>query len=340
MPAAAPPCPRLHQRARARTPGRVRRPSKLAAPGPHMGVSGRRYYSASQGRFLGRDPIEEAGGLNLYGFCHNNSVNFWDYHGMSVQDADGSGTGEDLLNKELWWSQTRTSSPKLSAGTRILGFVRGVGGVLEAVAGVALGAATSWTGVGAVAGGVVAMHGFDQALSGFTQTFSGVTVDSVTSQGLQAVGISRNDANLIDAGISVVGSLGAGAATTAIRVSQIAATDPLAIGMSPGQILLTWENGSVALTTADYLALGAGSTSPLAKAEMIARGVNATGQSYIVTTTGIQELLTSLTLIDTGLTPLATFGVGVVGAVATGVSGVVGTVDPNTQPKDPLPPKP
>ena len=73
---------------------------------------------------------------------------------------------------------------------------------------------------------------------------------------------------------------------------------------------------------------------------MIARCVNATGQSYIVTTTGIQELLTSLTLIDTGLTPLATFGVGVVGAVATGVSGVVGTVDPNTQPKDPLPPKP
>lgn len=47
-----------------------------------MGVSGRRYYSPSQGRFLGRDPIEEKGGLQLYGFCGNNSINLWDYLGM------------------------------------------------------------------------------------------------------------------------------------------------------------------------------------------------------------------------------------------------------------------
>lgn len=48
----------------------------------HTKVSGRRYYSPSQGRFLGRDPIEEQGGLNLYGFCGNNGVNRWDYLGM------------------------------------------------------------------------------------------------------------------------------------------------------------------------------------------------------------------------------------------------------------------
>jgi RHS repeat-associated protein len=45
-------------------------------------VSGQRYYSPSQGRFLGRDPIEEDGGLNLYGFCGNNAINRWDYLGM------------------------------------------------------------------------------------------------------------------------------------------------------------------------------------------------------------------------------------------------------------------
>lgn len=45
---------------------------------------GRRYYSSSQGRFLGRDPIEEAGGLNLYRFCQNNSVNAWDRLGCDA----------------------------------------------------------------------------------------------------------------------------------------------------------------------------------------------------------------------------------------------------------------
>jgi RHS repeat-associated protein len=43
---------------------------------------GRRYYSPSQGRFLGRDPIEEKGGLHLYAFCRNNAVNGYDYLGM------------------------------------------------------------------------------------------------------------------------------------------------------------------------------------------------------------------------------------------------------------------
>ena len=43
---------------------------------------GRRYYCPSQGRFLGRDPIDERGGLNLFGFVGNNPVNRWDYLGM------------------------------------------------------------------------------------------------------------------------------------------------------------------------------------------------------------------------------------------------------------------
>ena len=42
---------------------------------------GKRYYSPIQGRFLGRDSIEERGGRNLYAFCLNNSVNRWDLLG-------------------------------------------------------------------------------------------------------------------------------------------------------------------------------------------------------------------------------------------------------------------
>ncbi|MBA4182342.1 MAG: type IV secretion protein Rhs, partial [Anaerolinea sp.] len=44
---------------------------------------GHRYYSPSMGRFINRDPIAEAGGLNLYGFCGNDGINRWDYLGQS-----------------------------------------------------------------------------------------------------------------------------------------------------------------------------------------------------------------------------------------------------------------
>ncbi|MBI5692010.1 MAG: RHS repeat-associated core domain-containing protein, partial [Verrucomicrobia bacterium] len=74
------------------TPGRFSRPSKHAAPGSNMGVSGRRYYDPRNGRFINRDPIEEQGGLNLYGFCRNNPINGWDVLGMDGVTATDYGT--------------------------------------------------------------------------------------------------------------------------------------------------------------------------------------------------------------------------------------------------------
>jgi RHS repeat-associated protein len=43
---------------------------------------GMRYYSPSLGRFTNRDPIEEAGGQNLYGFCGNDPVGRVEFKGM------------------------------------------------------------------------------------------------------------------------------------------------------------------------------------------------------------------------------------------------------------------
>jgi RHS repeat-associated protein len=43
---------------------------------------GFRYYNPLLGRFLGRDPVSERGGLNLYGFVGNNGPNRWDLLGM------------------------------------------------------------------------------------------------------------------------------------------------------------------------------------------------------------------------------------------------------------------
>lgn len=45
---------------------------------------GARYYSPREGRFLGRDPIAEQGGLNLYGFCGNDGLNAVDYLGQNI----------------------------------------------------------------------------------------------------------------------------------------------------------------------------------------------------------------------------------------------------------------
>ena len=46
---------------------------------------GYRYYAPTLGRWLTRDPIEEQGGLNLYGFCGNNANGLYDANGMFAQ---------------------------------------------------------------------------------------------------------------------------------------------------------------------------------------------------------------------------------------------------------------
>ena len=45
---------------------------------------GHRFYDPKNGRFLGRDPIEEQGGMNLYGFCFNDGINHWDVLGNGL----------------------------------------------------------------------------------------------------------------------------------------------------------------------------------------------------------------------------------------------------------------
>jgi RHS repeat-associated protein len=47
---------------------------------------GYRWYSPSLGRWINRDPIEEKGGMNLYGFVGNDGVNWVDLFGLSGSD--------------------------------------------------------------------------------------------------------------------------------------------------------------------------------------------------------------------------------------------------------------
>ncbi len=59
-----------------------------ANSGPRCGLVyyGLRFYNPESGRFINRDPIEESGGLNLYGFMGNSPVNGFELLGLSWFD--------------------------------------------------------------------------------------------------------------------------------------------------------------------------------------------------------------------------------------------------------------
>jgi RHS repeat-associated protein len=69
-------------------------------------VYGYRHYTPKTGQFLGRDPIAEQGGLNLYEFVRNDGVNYWDVLGhnagmMIAQMLKGAGIGPADIWKVL-----------------------------------------------------------------------------------------------------------------------------------------------------------------------------------------------------------------------------------------------
>ena len=55
------------------------------------------FYNPETGSFLNRDPIEERGGENLYGFVKNDGVNAWDYLGMATINAKSSDNIDSTL---------------------------------------------------------------------------------------------------------------------------------------------------------------------------------------------------------------------------------------------------
>ncbi len=72
---------------------------------------GRRYYDPKTGRFLGRDPAGESGGLNLSGFLRNNAINQLDYLGMDLVGMRYFMQSIFVLPK-VTVTATRSSSPE------------------------------------------------------------------------------------------------------------------------------------------------------------------------------------------------------------------------------------
>ncbi|UDQ98357.1 RHS repeat-associated core domain-containing protein [Lentisphaerota bacterium WC36G] len=65
-----------------------------------------RYYNPSTGKWINRDPIQEYGGLNTYGFVNNNSISYIDWLGLSLDiphmtiPDGGGGSGDDIDDKK------------------------------------------------------------------------------------------------------------------------------------------------------------------------------------------------------------------------------------------------
>lgn len=70
---------------------------------------GYRYYDAKNGRFINRDPIEERGGMNLYGFCGNDGINRYDYLGLDGWSLKKLGGWLDRTGKRTvkWLGQNQ-----------------------------------------------------------------------------------------------------------------------------------------------------------------------------------------------------------------------------------------
>ena len=78
----------------------IRFSTKLEDMETGLNSYGYRYYDRNSGRWLSRDPIEEIGGSNIYGFLENDGVDHIDYLGMATIFTPASEEGcQDLLDQ-------------------------------------------------------------------------------------------------------------------------------------------------------------------------------------------------------------------------------------------------
>ncbi len=83
-----------------------------------------KYYDPITGRWPSRDPIEEQGGINMYGFVGNDGVNRWDRLGHAFYAIGGTwDKAEDKANPWQLYSETKEEPNRYYRGP---GFVFGV----------------------------------------------------------------------------------------------------------------------------------------------------------------------------------------------------------------------
>jgi RHS repeat-associated protein len=210
-----------------------------------------RYLGPWLARWWSCDPIGPHGGLNPYAYVSGNPLRLVDPSGLGFWD-------------------------------RVWGGVKAVGGAIEVGAGAvvtAAGIATSELGIGvpiAALGVAITAHGADTVVSGVRTAVAGKPVDSVTSDILEWAGLSRRAANLVDAGIGVLFTLGSSAFAKAPTVATTAA-------------------GAAEAETLVHL------TSVEAKAAIEASQTLGTGKTIYAGRAGLETSSTAATMAKTGL---------------------------------------
>ena len=234
-----------------------------------------RYYAPWIGRWIKPDPAALRDGINDYQYASGNPVRLTDPTGLDGWD-------------------------------RFWGGVKMVGGALETFAGgslVAAGVATSEIGVGVLigaAGLAVTAHGADVTQSGARTMWNGEQVDTVTSGALQEhAGLTRGQANLADAGLSIVFTLGGSAVASGPRAGA-AAADAVVAGDEAVQVARGSTEATAALAsrgpTLVHLTTAEGAESIIASQTLGRGGTIYVGQA------GLAAASDTGALLRTGLT--------------------------------------
>ncbi len=95
---------------------------------------------------------------------------------------------------------------------RVQGTIQAAGGLGEAGLGAYM--TIQSYGLAAPAGWALMVHGLDHAFTGMQTVFRGTPTDTVTVQALQRMGLSHNNAELVDTGLSLAGGIGGERALT------------------------------------------------------------------------------------------------------------------------------
>ncbi|HEY5754887.1 MAG TPA: hypothetical protein VIU34_03640, partial [Steroidobacter sp.] len=113
--------------------------------------------------------------------------------------------------------ELKPEQPKKSFWDRALDIAMGVG---EIIGGLATMAFFSWTGIGAVAGGAIVVDGLFRLGHSISDAANGTVTDAPLSALMQKAGVSRETANRIDTGVSLLATVPVGVGGAALTVAK------------------------------------------------------------------------------------------------------------------------
>jgi RHS repeat-associated protein len=158
---------------------------------------GARYYDAHTSVWQSVDPMaDELIGWSPYVYARNNPIVF--------VDPDGQWP-------PAWWEKH---------GTRIVGGLKVIGGAAEMAVGGAAILTPEPTMVTKVVGVAAVAHGSDVVSAGLQQLLTGEDQSTLTSKAMQSAGMSKETADLVDGGVSIALTGGAGALTNTTKVTN------------------------------------------------------------------------------------------------------------------------